>query len=289
MQKSNLGIAAGSENTERSAIANPQQSAEQFALENPEEQGKLATAAGIGAGGIVAPAAASAVARAAAKHPMIAATVASEGIRQARNIPYVGKLIPPYAEMAPFLFTGKGKAEGEPAEPDATEENRPFAGEPAPKPQRELDATGENKPFAGGMDEAPPVKVPPAKAVRTRAPNVNEISPEEWEAGRQIEPQVENTPRSVVIDPKTGAPEFSDVVAAKAQSPKPEAVPAAMAKSNAPAAQDLLKRLSAIAKKISDEEAAEPGAASDDLTQQLQDSLTIVRARKALKQSQAIQ
>ena len=48
MQPSNLGIALGSENQ---GIANPQQPAEQFALQNPEQQGKLAMAAGIGAAG----------------------------------------------------------------------------------------------------------------------------------------------------------------------------------------------------------------------------------------------
>jgi len=50
----------------------------------------------------------------------------------------------------------------------------------------ELDATGENKPFAGGMDEA-------ALA-----------------------------PRTVVTDPQTGQPEFSDVVAAKQQTAAPK-------------------------------------------------------------------
>jgi hypothetical protein len=48
MQKSNLGIALGSENE---GIANPQQPAEQFALQNPDQQGKLAGAAAVGASG----------------------------------------------------------------------------------------------------------------------------------------------------------------------------------------------------------------------------------------------
>jgi hypothetical protein len=52
MQKSNVGIAAGSEND---GIANPQQPAEQFALQNPDQQGKLAGAAAIGAGGAAMP------------------------------------------------------------------------------------------------------------------------------------------------------------------------------------------------------------------------------------------
>ena len=48
MQKSNVGIALGSENE---GIANPQQPAEQFALQNPDQQGKLAGAAAVGASG----------------------------------------------------------------------------------------------------------------------------------------------------------------------------------------------------------------------------------------------
>lgn len=69
------------------------------------------------------------------KHPIIGATVASEGIRAARNIPYVGKLIPPYSELLPFLLGGKGgaAAEGEAAagapKPPVAE---PVASGPAP-------------------------------------------------------------------------------------------------------------------------------------------------------------
>jgi len=73
---------------------------------------------------------------------------------------------------------------------DATGENKPFAGgTDEPAPQKILDATGENKPFAGGMDEPLPPKKP-AQSTKSAAP------------------------RTVVVDPKTGAPEFSDVVAA---------------------------------------------------------------------------
>jgi len=75
----------------------------------------------------------------------------------------------------------------EAGELDATAENRDFAGEPPPKPAKVLDATGENKPFAGGMDEY----VPP----RPKAP------------------------RTIVTNPATGRPEFSDVVAAKQAAP----------------------------------------------------------------------
>lgn len=48
MQPSNVGIAMGSENQ---GVANPQQPAEQFALQHPEQQGALAGAAAVGAGG----------------------------------------------------------------------------------------------------------------------------------------------------------------------------------------------------------------------------------------------
>jgi len=71
---------------------------------------------------------------------------------------------------------------------DATSENKPYAGSPQPK-ESELDATGENKPFAGGMDEPLPPKKP-AQSTKSAAP------------------------RTIVVDPQTGAPGFSDVVAA---------------------------------------------------------------------------
>ncbi len=83
---------------------------------------------------------------------------------------------------------------------DATSENKPFAGgADEPPPQPVLDATGENKPLAGGRDEP----LPPKKAAQPAKP----------------------APRTVVIDPQTGAPEFSDVVAAKQQAAPVSAKP----------------------------------------------------------------
>jgi hypothetical protein len=160
MQKSNLGIAAGSENTEKSAIANPQQPAEQFALEHPEQQGKLAGAAAVGAAGAAAPALAGPVARLAAKHPMLTAMAGSEAIRHARQIPVVGKMIPPYAEMAPFLFSGgKGMAEA----PEAAEGEAEAMGsktmpetapEPAPTTKTMPEATETKTPEPGITNKA---------------------------------------------------------------------------------------------------------------------------------------
>jgi len=156
---------------------------------------------------------------------------------------------------------------------DATAENKPFAGEPPPKPAPVLDATGENKPFAGGMDEY----VPP----RPKAP------------------------RTIVTDPATGRPEFSDVVEAKqAAPPETKGEPAPVetkavttetppigeqpvakgtpAETPGPAADDLLERLKGVADRIQQQETAAPGSADEDLVQQAQDSLDMVRARKAV-------
>ncbi len=197
-----------------------------------------------------------------------------------RRIPYVGNVAADvYEAGAEAAAKARGTAAG--PELDATGENKPFAGEPPPKPQPVLDATGENKSFAGGMDEYVP---PKAKA-----------------------------PRTIVTDPATGRPEFSDVVAAKQQAaatvqptavqqppaaaqaapvetkPAPTETPAAQAAPKAaptetapgPAADNLLNRLKTNAAQIAKEEKSAPGSADEDLTQQLQDSLAIVRARKA--------
>ena len=178
-------------------------------------------------------------------------------------------------EVAPqYEAPAEGEAATEAAagagELDATGENRDYAGAPAPKPAPVLDATGENKPFAGGMDE---YVAPKPKA-----------------------------PGTIVTDPATGRPEFSDVVEAKQQAaapvetkpapvetkPAPAETPAAQpaqkgtpAETPGPAADDLLGRLRQNAAKIQSEEKTAPGSADDDLTQQLEDSLALIRARKA--------
>jgi hypothetical protein len=165
---------------------------------------------------------------------------------------------------------GEAATETAPAagELDATGENKDFAGEPPPKPAKPLDATGENKPFAGGMDEYTPAKP--------------------------------KTPRSIVTDPATGRPEFSDVVKAKQQTahpptqqpgPSPQPVPREAPEAPTslqptqqpgPSGDEMLDRLKGIAGRIAKQEGAAPGSAEPDLTQQLQDSLDFVRARKAV-------
>lgn len=68
------------------------------------------TAGGVGAlaGAPALAAAKSAIGPIAARHPVATAMLASEAIGQARKIPYVGKFVPPYSEMIPFLL-GEGK------------------------------------------------------------------------------------------------------------------------------------------------------------------------------------
>ena len=183
---------------------------------------------------------------------------AAHALRVAQRVGKVASTLGAEAEVAPEL--------------DATAENKPFAGEPPPKPAPVLDATGENKPFAGGMDEY----VPP----RPKAP------------------------RTIVTDPATGRPEFSDVVEAKqAAPPETKGEPAPVetkavttetppigeqpvakgtpAETPGPAADDLLERLKGVADRIQQQETAAPGSADEDLVQQAQDSLDMVRARKA--------
>ncbi len=172
---------------------------------------------------------------------------AAHALRVAQRVGKVASTLGAEAEVAPEL--------------DATAENKPFAGEPPPKPAPVLDATGENKPFAGGMDEYTPPKS-----------------------------------RTIVTDPQTGRLEFSDVVEAKQQSaapvetkpaqtetpaaqPAPQGTPA---ETPGPAADDLLQRLKGIADRIQKQETAARGSADEDLVQQVQDSLDMVRARKAV-------
>jgi hypothetical protein len=146
--------------------------------------------------------------------------------------------------------------------PDATAENKPYAGDPKPKLEKELDATNENKPFAGGMDEY----IPPKKPVQSASAQ-----------------------RTVVLDPESGKPEFSDLVAAKQNAaqvvpqPKPaQAVvsPEAAAPAEAPTATGTLEsRLSQLLDKAQEE--AAQSKPEQDLMAPLQQMLDEVLKKKA--------
>jgi hypothetical protein len=100
MEKSNTAIALGSEN---GGIANPQQPAEQFAIQNPDQQGKLAAASAIGAAGAAAPFAAPL-----AEH--IAGQILEHGTELATKYPnfvkLAGKLVPglPLSTVAAITY-----------------------------------------------------------------------------------------------------------------------------------------------------------------------------------------
>ena len=61
---------------------------------------------------------------AAKRHPLVTRMLASEAISRGRQIPYVGKFIPPYSEMLPFLLGG-GTGQAAAAEGEAVEEEAP--------------------------------------------------------------------------------------------------------------------------------------------------------------------
>lgn len=124
------------------------------AMMNPESLSPRAasTAGGIAAaspfilgGRYVAPAAVAA----AKKHPILTQMIASEAISQARNIPYVGKFIPPYSEWLPFFLGGRGKP-GTPA-PE---------GRPTPEPAINTDQVPGRPYQPNPRYQAPPTPEP---------------------------------------------------------------------------------------------------------------------------------
>ena len=158
-----------------------------------------------------------------------------------------------------------------------------VTGGPEVAPQYEAPTEGEAAP----EEPAQPLPKPKAKTVKQSTalgPNA------------QVQTQAEALgPRAIVTDPATGRPEFSDVVEAKQQAaapietkapptetPAPQVAPKGTpAETPGPAADDLLNRLKTNAAQIAKEELTAPGSADEDLTKQLEDSLAIVRARKA--------
>ena len=160
-----------------------------------------------------------------------------------------------------------------------------VTGGPEVAPQYEAPAEGEPAP----EEPAQPLPKPKAKTVKQSTA----LGPN---AQVRTQAQALGQPRTIVTDPATGRPEFSDVVAAKQQTPAPvetkaapvetpaaqPAVKGTPAETPGPAADDLLQRLKGVADRIQKQETAAPGSADDDLVQQAQDSLDMVRARKAI-------
>ncbi len=139
------------------------------------------------------------IAAQAAKHPIIAGVAGQEAIHQARQLPGVGKFIPAYAELLPWLLSGKGPKNegGAPVERDATRGNVPYAGEEipndplAPPPQQRApvyrDATRQNVPYAGDEQLNDPLAPAQTQATPDPAANVKRPlrptvgTPEDWQ------------------------------------------------------------------------------------------------------------
>jgi hypothetical protein len=138
----------------------------------------------------------------AAENPWKAKIAMSGAVNAARHIPVVGKYIPSGAELFPLLMGGGSSGGSKGAA--AAEET--FDGAP--------DATGENKPFAGGADEPPS---PQQMSVeRAKAAEKTQVMPGQkaamaqnakYDAGKvPPAPGTTMTPVSAPVEPKPGVP-----------------------------------------------------------------------------------
>lgn len=143
----------------------------------------------------------------AAKHPIITQTILSSAINEGRKIPYVGKFIPPYAEMLPFLLGGaKGGAAAEAeaggaaalekgaAATSATEATSATGAKTAPI-YRDATLNRRNIPEYAGEEALPWNSVkntvePPAKAVSNQP--IGQPSASEPFSQRQVTPSTQN-------------------------------------------------------------------------------------------------
>lgn len=138
----------------------------------PDELGETIAGTAVGAGAVSlgaygASAVAPTVGKIAAKHPLATSILMSEGIRQARQIPYVGKMIPPYSEMLPYLMTGGKPAESAPAgKPTFPGASLPETPSPELMQSRSL---AEGAQSSGGpyLKYNPKIQTPPLPASQT--------------------------------------------------------------------------------------------------------------------------
>ena len=103
--------------------------------------------------------------------------------------------------------------------------------------------------------------------------------------GPEVAPQYEAPAEGEAAPEEPAQPQAAAPIETKApptETPAPQVAPKGTpAETPGPAADDLLGRLRQNAAKIQSEEKTAPGSADDDLTQQLEDSLALIRARKA--------
>ena len=104
--------------------------------------------------------------------------------------------------------------------------------------------------------------------------------------GPEVAPQYEAPAEGEAAPEEPAQPQAAAPIETKAppaETPAPQVTPQGTpAETPGPAADDLLERLKGVASRIQKQEAAGPGSADEDLVQQAQDSLDMVRARKAV-------
>lgn len=124
------------------------------------------------------------VAKFAVKHPIVTNMLASGAIGEARRIPYLGKMIPPMAEMIPWLRGASGEPEPEPGT--------------APPPVRWNPETESAPPVS-----APPVRWNPAPEAAAPGPSVK-APPVRWNP--RAVPTPTETPVAAAPTPTEYAP-----------------------------------------------------------------------------------
>ena len=104
--------------------------------------------------------------------------------------------------------------------------------------------------------------------------------------GPEVAPQYEAPAEGEAAPEEPAQPQAAAPIETKApptETPAPQVAPKGTpAETPGPAADDLLERLKGVADRIQKQETAAPGSADEDLVQQAQDSLDMVRARKAV-------
>lgn len=195
MQPSFMAQALGSGNTERSAVANPQQPAEQFALENPEQQPTLAAASAVGAAGSLPQALPFLSKALTAAKPYVIPALASLGISKAKELPFIGPVVQkiPYAEMLPWLFNPTKEAPPEPLQEGAHLPANPYEQVQAAQQKRQFiknqqaamsrAAQMENDIYPGAPFPEAPANVP----VKTKIGGRYVLTPEEAQQSEQIQ------------------------------------------------------------------------------------------------------
>jgi hypothetical protein len=124
-----------------------------------------------------------------ARHPLITSILAGEAIHGARQIPYVGRFVPPYAEMLPLLLGGGKGARAAEAEGAAAAKTPIY---------RDATVNRRNIPEFAGETIAAPKTAPIYRDATVNRRNIPDYAGEEGAIGR-IETQAPAPPVSTPI------------------------------------------------------------------------------------------